>query len=227
MRFSVLDYRIRLSKDSLLTARDERLRPAGSAGQWEGRIKIPVNDGVRTNDYAANLNRLVDKAEQAGAEALFVLLPHPFDLTDEGNTTPAWTLYRNIMRDVASSRGAPLVDMVQVFQDSGYSRQELFFDEGKEGIQDDLHPTGSGHRIMGQAVAEALSEWSGGKRFDDSAPREAKTAKTRMSLTTATRPRSLGPEGPTATVVTGTIEISGFKAKSIQIDAVVPNVHAK
>ena len=158
--FRVLDYRIRLSKDSLLTARDKRLQARRVGWTVGGQDQNSGQRRVEANDYAANLNRLVDKAEQAGAEALFVLLPHPFDLTDEGNTAPAWTLYRNIMRDVASSRGAPLVDMVQVFQDSGYSRQELFFDEGKEGIQDDLHPTELGHRIMGQAVAEALSEWA-------------------------------------------------------------------
>ena len=221
--FRVLDHHLRLSKNSALTERDLRDKARKVGWTVGGQDQNSGSRRVEANDYAANLHRLVDTAEENGAEALFMLLPHPFDMTDEGNDSPAWSLYRQIMRDVAESRGAPLVDMVEVFQQSGHTRQELFFEEGREGIQDDLHPSELGHRIMGQALADALRAWAEGSSLMTSGTGTATGPYTDPFVFEEGDPTKAAEVGdPTAQSISGTIDIPGFSGKRIQLDAIQP-----
>ena len=221
--FQALDYRLRLSKDSLLSARDQRTIARKVGWTVGGQDQNSGKRRVEANDYAANLHRLVDTAEGSGADAIFVLLPHPFDLTDEGNDSPAWSLYREIMNDVAKNRGAPLVNMVEVFQQSGYDRTELFFDEGRAGIQDDLHPSDLGHRIMGEALAKALSDWAGGEALMVDGVGGETGPYTDPYVFDEGDPTKVVEDGdPTATTITGRVDIPGFAGKRIQIDAILP-----
>ena len=224
--FRALDYHFRLSKNPTLSARGQR-ESARQTGWSVGGQNI--NSGKRrvaADDYATNLHRLVDVAHDNDAEALFVLLPHPFDLEESAQKNPAWTLYRRIMRDVASSRGVPLVDMIAAFKATGLSRQELFFDEGEEGIQDDLHPTELGHQIMGQALAKALQGWAQGQSLETKGTGDATGPYEDPFVFEEGNPNKVAEVGaPGALSVTGKVHIKGFQfsdRKKIHIDALDP-----
>jgi len=222
--FRVLDYKLRLKRDSTLTEREKRSRARKVGWTVGGQDNTSGKRRVAANDYAKNLNRLVDTAKDAGAEAIFVLLPHPFDLVDDGKDDPAWTLYRKIMRDVSDSRGVPLVDMVKVFQDSGLTREDLFFDEGEPGIQDDLHPTELGHRLMGEALAEALTGWAGGGKLSTGGTGANMGPYQDPFIFDDGNPDKIAGDGdPTAKAISGSIVIKGYSAKRIQIDAIQPD----
>ena len=144
--FRVLDWRLRV-KGSIA-----KVKKVGWMQQSRGQLG-PRR--VEINDYAANLERLVDMAQAKGAEAVFVLPANNEDLAPE-TSDKAWTPYRKVMRDTAARHGAPLIDVPSLFQASGLTKDALFLDE--------MHPTVAGHRIMGEALAAALAErgWPGG-----------------------------------------------------------------
>lgn len=108
---------------------------------------------VEINDYAENLETLVQLAHHHGAEAAFVLLANQEDL-DNPTEVNGWDPYRQVMRDTAARHGTPLLDVITLFQASGQSREQLFLDV--------MHPTVEGHRIMGEALAELLADWAAG-----------------------------------------------------------------
>lgn len=221
--FRWMDYQLRLRKDGVLSEREKRSRARKVGWTVGGQNNNSGKRRVAANDYASNLNTLIDTAHANKAEAIFVLLPHPFDLVDNGREDPAWALYRQIMQDVAENRGVPLVNMVKVFQASGQSRQALFFDEGEPGIQDDLHPTELGHRIMGEALAEALKGWSAGEKLETGATKAPNGPYTDPFVFKEGDPTKVAATGdPTSIAVTGTVDIQGFRAKRIQIDAIQP-----
>jgi hypothetical protein len=113
--------------------------------------------------------------------------------------------------------------MVEVFQASEQSRQALFFDEGEPGIQDDLHPTELGHRIMGEALAQALKDWAGGENLESDGTGASGGPYTDPFVFTEGDPTKVAKTGdPSAIAVTGTVEIQGSRAKRIQIDAIQP-----
>lgn len=92
--------------------------------------------------YRANLEALVAAAREAGAEPVFLMLPHPYD----GIGLPAHeTSYRAVMREVAAAVGAPLVDGPAAFA-------------GRPGplFSDDIHPNAAGHAILAEATLLAL-----------------------------------------------------------------------
>lgn len=221
--FRWMDYRIRLGQDAVLTEREERSLARKVGWTVGGQDNSSGKRRVAANDYTDNLNALIDTAHANQAEAIFVLLPHPFDLVDDGKEAPAWSLYRQIMHDVAESRGVPLVNMVEVFQSSGLGREALFFDEGEPGIQDDLHPTELGHRLMGEALAAALKDWSTGEKLETGGSGTSKGPYTDPFVFTEGDPSKVAGTGdPKAIAVTGTLEIQGSNAKRIQIDAIQP-----
>ena len=224
--FRTLDYHFRLAKNPTLSARGQR-KNARKTGWSVGGQNI--NSGKRrvdANDYATNLHRLIDVAHNHNAEAIFVLLPHPFDLEEAAQKNPAWTLYRSIMRDVASSRGVPLVDMITAFQNTGLGRQELFFDEGEPGIQDDLHPTELGHRIMGEALAAALQGWSEGQKIEARGSGQSTGPYEDPFVFEEGNPNKVAETGAIGALsVTGNVNIKGFRGsekKKIHIDALDP-----
>ena len=143
--FRLLDWRFRV-RDSV-----GKVQQVGWMQQSRGQLG-PRR--VSINDYAGNLERLVDMATGRGADVVFVLPANNEDLGSEGSDK-AWTPYRKVMRETALRHGAPLVDVPAVFIESGLSRDALFLDE--------MHPTVAGHRLMGEALARTLSErgWPG------------------------------------------------------------------
>jgi lysophospholipase L1-like esterase len=221
--FRWLDYQLQSGRGSARSEREKRSRARKVGWTVGGQDNSSGNRRVAANDYANNLNALIDTAHANKAEAIFILLPHPFDLVDDGKEAPAWALYRQIMQNVAEHRGVPLVNMVEVFQASEQSRQALFFDEGEPGIQDDLHPTELGHRIMGEALAQALKDWAGGENLESDGTGASGGPYTDPFVFTEGDPTKVAKTGdPSAIAVTGTVEIQGSRAKRIQIDAIQP-----
>ena len=119
---------------------------------------------VEINDYAQNLESLVQIAYRADAEVVFLLPANEEDLT-ESSGPKAWTPYRTVMRDTAARHGAPLLEVPQLFRASGLGKAELFLDE--------MHPTATGHKIIGEALAELLSDWTAGDAIQAQGTREA------------------------------------------------------
>ena len=136
--FRVVDWRVRV-KGSV-----ERVRAVGWMQKGRGQIG-PRR--VEINDYAANLERLVEMASERDADVVFVVPANNEDMKG-GDGDKAWDPYRQVMRDTAARHGAPVIDVPAVFKASGQSRTELFLDE--------MHPTVAGHRLMGEALADAL-----------------------------------------------------------------------
>jgi len=107
---------------------------------------------VAIDDYAANLDNLVEMAKARDADVVFLLLSNNEDLGPQGpdNAPKAWTPYRDVMRETAKRHGAPVLDVPELFRASGLSKEDLFLDK--------MHPTARGHRMIGEALAELLSE---------------------------------------------------------------------
>ena len=150
--YRVLDWRIRVKKSH------EKLRDQIQKVGWMIGTGNPTGRRrVEINDYAANLETLTQMALANDAEVLFLVLANREDF-NEGKRPQdlAWFEYRQVMRDTAARHGAMVIDIPAVFGDSGYSIEELFIDE--------MHPTVLGHRLMGEALAEALAgaDWANG-----------------------------------------------------------------
>jgi lysophospholipase L1-like esterase len=146
--YRLLDYRLRVAPA------EDRMRQvgwlqSGTPGVLDSGEHIGLRR-VEINDYAANLETLVDLAAASGAEVAFLMLANNEDLDTSENQGKAWDPYRQVMKDTAARHGAPLLDVPRLFIDSGLSREALFLDE--------MHPTAAGHRIMGEALAGLLSE---------------------------------------------------------------------
>lgn len=106
---------------------------------------------VSVNDYAANLQRLCDEADDRGARVAFLALANAVDLGAQTDGAIAWSLYREVMAAVAKRNGAPLVEVVPAFAESGLSHELLFLDE--------MHPTAAGHKIIADTLTDALQPW--------------------------------------------------------------------
>ncbi|HCH64896.1 MAG: hypothetical protein CL927_15005 [Deltaproteobacteria bacterium] len=116
---------------------------------------------VEINDYADNLDYLVEIARTRDADVVFLLLSNNEDIGPEGDARAmkAWNPYREVMRETAKRHGAPLLDVPALFKESGLSRDDLFLDK--------MHPTARGHAIIGTALADLLKErgWMEGKHL--------------------------------------------------------------
>jgi len=107
-------------------------------------------------DYRRNLEALVGMARDHNAEVAFLVLPHPLDRTHHGRGQQSFEAYRTALREAAAAHGAPLVRGDQVFeqavaQDPSLGGGDLFVDR--------IHPSVLGHRLLGEALGEALSDW--------------------------------------------------------------------
>jgi hypothetical protein len=152
--YRVLDWRLRVKKQQ--GKLEDHIRQVGwmlEGGQPTGRRRVAIND------YAQNLETLTQMALTSNAEVLFVILPNNEDIDEAGELViapKAWNPYREVMRETAARHGAQVIEMPQLFVDSGYTKEELFIDE--------MHPTPRGHALMGAALAELLEEagWADG-----------------------------------------------------------------
>ncbi|HNC95146.1 MAG TPA: GDSL-type esterase/lipase family protein [Myxococcota bacterium] len=144
-----------LGKSSLFRWMDWGLRvaPSGRRAQKGGWTVggIDPKIGLRRvplENYVAALDAL---AASLDGRVLFLVLPNREDL--EPRTNPAWTVYRQAMRAVATAWKAPVVEGPALFAASGRSADALFLDE--------MHPTALGHRLLAEGVAAALGSWPG------------------------------------------------------------------
>ncbi|MEE2750345.1 MAG: SGNH/GDSL hydrolase family protein [Myxococcota bacterium] len=145
--YRVLDYSLRVRRGPEAKAREVGWT-VGNEGGTDGMRRVGINE------YARNLDRLVEMAHGIQCEVMFLLLAHPMDLEVTSGGSAAWEIYRTAMRDTARRHGLPLVDVPQLFSASNMSASELFSDA--------LHPSELGHALIGQAVAETLRNWSFG-----------------------------------------------------------------
>ena len=78
----------------------------------------------------------------------FLVLPAPIDLD---SVPPPVTIqaYRYAMKRVAEANHAPLVDGSKLFKDMKVTITYFL---------DNVHPSPEGHRLLGQALAQALIE---------------------------------------------------------------------
>ena len=97
-------------------------------------------------EYRANLEAMVAESTALGARPVLLMLPAPVDLDPAG--APDWISdYRHVMGLVAHRTGSTLVDGPAVFAEEGATVADFF---------DQVHPAGTGHRMLGEALAEAL-----------------------------------------------------------------------
>ena len=192
---------------------------------WEvgGQDATSGQRRVSVNDYAANLQRMVDVSEANSAIPVFAMLPHPTDLMPSSEP-PAWDLYREVMRDTAERNGALLVDLREPFAASGLTHDELFFEEGEPGIRGNLHPTVVGHRLMGEAIADALAGWASSGEIQYS-PFDSPIPIYEDPFVFEDGDPSKTPEiGNSGDVVfSGEVLLENFSGVSLQVDAIVPN----
>ncbi len=180
---------------------------------------------VQIDEYARNLQTLVDMARSNGAEAMFVMLANEEDVPKvEGGPGAAWDPYRQVMRDAAARNGAPLLEVPPIFQASGLTDHDLFLDQ--------MHPTARGHALIGDALAALLKDrhWAEGGTvmtegsgepipdyvdpYVDDQPDDPEGAAVSQSPDGAQGgPAGQGPK------VSGTLRFAGYKQGSLQIDA--------
>ncbi|NOY26293.1 MAG: SGNH/GDSL hydrolase family protein [Oligoflexia bacterium] len=143
-----------LSASALFRLADWRLRVAGRAQRLHkvgftlgSEIKLGPRR-VAIQDYARNLDTMVDLARSHGAEVLFMVLANREDLKRGRHPPAAWEPYRQVMRDTARRRGAQIIEVPRLFLSSGRSADELFVDE--------MHPSALGHRIIARELTDLL-----------------------------------------------------------------------
>ncbi len=99
---------------------------------------------VPLSAYETNLTRLAQLARSRGAEPIYLVLPSDRDLTGQPLEAPR-PAYRAMMAQVAAAQGALLVDGARPFLDGDASL-----------MADDVHPTGHGHRLLGETLGAAM-----------------------------------------------------------------------
>jgi len=103
--------------------------------------------------YTRTLQQLVDLSRKLGAKPVILVLPAPIDLDAE--PTPALiTGYREALKRVAGENNLLVVDGVATFVENRATNSEFF---------DQVHPSSSGHRMLGEALAQVLGS-EGGSR---------------------------------------------------------------
>ncbi len=205
--YRLLDYRVRVMGGVRAEAR--KVGWTVGKGQQQGLRR------VEANDYARNLDRLVDLAHGADAEVLFVLLPSQDDLHSRRSEPPAWALYRTIMRDTAERQGAPLLDVPELFRAAGLPPTDLFLDE--------MHPTGVGHRVIGEALAEALAGWARGEPLEHEGTGSPRPIYDDTFVFGADGPEKVAPDLSTTESelpVAGMVRLDDFRGGTLQVDAV-------
>jgi lysophospholipase L1-like esterase len=197
--YRFLDWHLRVAD------REEAVREVG----WMlGRAPQGDRRRVPVNDYAHNLQRMVDEASWRGIDVAFLGLANQVDLGKETPGARAWTLYREVMADTATRNQAPLIDVASTFTESGLPAEELFIDE--------MHPSPAGHALIAEALQEALSPWTQGGRLLKSTSSTVPTYQDPYSRTAL----SGGPVGPgpaSRAEITG--EIHTADPTPLQIDA--------
>ncbi len=154
--YTILDYKLRV----LRTFPEER-----RVGWMVGRGEKIGERRVSIQEYAHNLETIVELAHAVAAEVAFMVLPNREDLTTTYESGAAWDPYRQVMRDTATRHGAPVMELPEHFIASDIDAEQLFLDE--------MHPTALGHRLWAELAVATLAEreWpSGGDLERDPRP---------------------------------------------------------
>lgn len=123
--------------------------PAATVGWTQGDVgaEAPGRSArVALERYRDTLEQLVVASRRLGAEPVVLILPAPIDL-DREPVPQLIAAYRNELKSLAVRRNLVWVDGPQIFSESGASNSDFY---------DQVHPSTSGHRLLGRALAEAL-----------------------------------------------------------------------
>lgn len=147
--FRTLDWKLRVAE------RAAHVRQVGFMLGSEAKVG---RRRVAIQDYADNLEIMVDLALRQGAEVLFVVLANVEDLDREPSATSAWEPYRQVMRDTARRHGAQVIEVPSLFAASALSADTLFVDQ--------MHPSATGHRLIARELLAVLrqADWVAGQR---------------------------------------------------------------
>lgn len=211
--FQVLDYKARVLRHQ------PEIRKVG----WMvGRGDHIGPRRVELNDYARNLETIVELSHDVGAEVMFLVLANEEDVRPRGEGPAAWDPYRDVMRETAARHGAPLLDVPDLFRQSGLPEDQLFLDE--------MHPSIVGHGLIGGAVYGILEErgfFSGQTVERDPRPGPIPRYEDRFVNEKPAEPQPNDPAGqgtPAATgdgpTLSGTVQATRYRAGSIQVDVV-------
>lgn len=206
--YRVLDWRLRLKEHRNNIIQKRKVGWQVGSNEHIGLRRVEIND------YAENLESMVQMAMSNNAEVVFVMLANEEDI-EQTSGDKAWTPYRNVMEETARRYGAPLINVPELFRRSGLSKSDLFLDE--------MHPTVQGHQIMGNALAELLlsHDWVNGgpimTEFDGSDRPSYEDPFIKGA--TSSGPITSFEAGSGPTKIEGVIKFDGYQGGMIQIDA--------
>jgi len=125
--------------------------PAAKVGWTEGDVGAagPGRSArVGLERYRETLERLVSQSRSLGAEPMVMILPAPIDL-DDGGPPALIAMYRAELAALAVRHDLVLVDGPAYFLKKGATNADFY---------DQVHPSTSGHGLLGSALYEALSD---------------------------------------------------------------------
>ncbi len=127
--------------------------PPRTIGWWDPERDVGTPGPGRSarvglEAYMDNLHSLASQGRALGAEPVFVALPAPIDL-DPRQVPPYIQDYRAAMYTVAQAVDAAFVDGPDQLLRRG-ATPAMFYDQ--------VHPSAEGHRLLGEALAEALED---------------------------------------------------------------------
>ncbi len=114
-----------------------------------GQLQGPDRSRTLLAQYISNLEALVAATKALGARPAFLILPAPMDL-DAAPPPETIQAFREGMRQVAQTLGAPLADGPAEFRQAGANIG--FF-------SDQVHPSTEGHLLLGRIVADSMAPY--------------------------------------------------------------------
>ena len=114
---------------------------------WLGAAGVGRSARVGVDRYRETLDQIVAQARLLGAEPVVMILPAPIDL-DEGEPPELISVYRGELSALAQRHELPLVDGPDFFLRNGATNADFY---------DQVHPSTSGHGLLGRALHGVLS----------------------------------------------------------------------
>lgn len=126
-----------------------RSRKVGWFASKEEMRQAQIEDAtVGPEQYLANLLAMADLAKTNGAHPVFLILPAPVDLTQDG-VPEIVAEYRNLMRRAARESGAPVVDGPGMLAPRGVKLGHFL---------DEVHPGPELQQLLGITVARTIAD---------------------------------------------------------------------